>query len=273
MRSTRFPIAASLAALALACVSGDARAQTPLFDHLQCFPVSGASVDAVPKSFTADLAPEQTPPFAPAPGCRVRPVPRFLCIDVAKENVEPSGATLPVNGSPTRDYLCYDVKCPKNAPGLVDDVVTDQFGEHRISTRASKYLCAPAIHGPAPRPTAAPCSPDGAGQCGSGCSGGTRCVYVPASVSIVNVLPVDVVGHDDCRCVPSELACGEAGSVCAVAGPSMLCPAPGEQCDPATCTCQATGGVACGTIVCPVGQVCCNPLANLCTDLGTPCVQ
>jgi hypothetical protein len=274
VKPNRLWIVAPLGTLALVCVSTVARAQIPLFDHLQCFPVTGGNASPVPKTITADLVPEQSPPFAAAPGCRVRPKPRLLCIDVAKENVQPPGATLPLNGEPTRDYLCYDVKCPKTTAGLVNDIVTDQFGEHRITTRASKYLCVPAIHGPSPRPTAAPCSQNGAGQCGAGCGAGDRCLFVPSGVSIVNFYPIDVVGHDDCRCVPSELACGNASpSICAVVGPSLLCPASSEECDPQTCACQAAGGVPCGTTVCPVGKVCCNPLLDICTDPGGICVQ
>ena len=55
-----------------------------------------------------------------------------------------------------RDYLCYDVKCPTPTSGLAGQVVSDQFGEHVVTTRTSSTLCVPAISGPVPRPTAAP---------------------------------------------------------------------------------------------------------------------
>ncbi len=33
------------------------------------------------------------------------------------------------------------------------------------------------------------------------------------------------------------------------------------------------GGVVCGSIRCPEGKVCCNPLMDLCTAPGEACIQ
>jgi len=280
MKPSRPLISSLIAAAVLVIASAVARAQTPLFDHLQCFPVSGSNLSSAPSSLTADLIPAQAPPFAPAPGCRVRTSPRLLCVDVAKENVQPPGSTLPVSGEPTRDYLCYDVKCPKPAGGLAGAVVTDQFGEHRITTRPSKYLCVPAIHGPAPRPTAAPCNQLGGGQCSDTCPGADRCLFVPSGFEVVNspLFPVDIIGANDCRCVPPEVGCESVGSasICALAGSSLLCPDRDQHCtvDLGACSCQVGGpGESCGTTTCPAGQVCCNSLMNICADPGQVCAQ
>jgi hypothetical protein len=223
-------------------LAGLAEAQLPVPDHLQCFPVSAARELGRPKAFIADLAPTDSPPFALATGCRITPKPKFLCIDVDKQNVQPSGATLPVTGDATRDYLCYKVKCP-NAGGLTGAIVTDQFGEHVITTKPSKYVCAPALYGPAPRPTAAPCNDLGGGQCSDTCPGGQQCLFVPSDFEVVGPpWPVDVFGTNDCRCVPGDFAClNLSPAVCAVAGPGALCPDASQTCvssGPGACACQ-----------------------------------
>ena len=224
---------------AMLIATGDASAGVP-FDHLQCYrlkdPLQGRGV-------TADLNPEQTPPFALAPGCKVKFPAKLFCTDVEKTNVQPPGVTLPIGGETTRDFLCYAVRCPKPDGGLPSLAVADQFGERTITVRPSKYLCAPAIRGPAPRPTPRPCADLGGGQCSDVCGGGgDECLFVPQGFELVG-LPggPDIVGMDDCRCVPSILRCGSSAAVCATTGgEGGLCPAAGEQCteNGTSCTCQ-----------------------------------
>jgi hypothetical protein len=271
--------ASLLVAIAVAALlPGVAAAQTSVFDHLQCFQIKAAPGTPAPARLTADLRPEQAPPFAVAPGCRVKTKPRLLCIDVAKENLQPSGWTLPVSGTTARDYLCYDVKCPPPAGGLAGDVVTDQFGEHVITTRTTKTLCVPAIHGPAPRPTAAPCGAPGSAQCSDTCPGNYRCLFVPETFDLVGVpgIPIDIPGTNDCRCVPPELACGtSSGSLCTTVGPQLLCPVAGDLCfsNPAEgCGC-VNPDIVCGSVHCPSGTVCCNPVRSICVPPGLACTQ
>jgi hypothetical protein len=266
--------AATLVAIVVSSVAaGTAHAQSPVFDHLQCFRIRSSATSPVPSTLGVDLQPEQVPPFTVAAGCRVKTKPRYLCIDVAKQNVRPAGWTLPVNGETARDYLCYDVKCPKPAGGLADDIVSDQFGEHAVTTGASSTLCVPAVPGPVPRPTAAPCNDAGGGQCSDTCSGGYQCRFVPAGFDLIGspAVPIDIPGTNDCRCVPPNVACGNGQvSVCAVAGDDLLCSNSRDRCEPSTCTCEPGD---CGGRICPTGTVCCNPLMQICTPPGVACIQ
>jgi hypothetical protein len=265
--------ATSLAILIVSIASRTADAQAPVFDHLQCFRITSSATSPVPPVLTADLRPERIPPFAVAAGCKVKTKPRSLCIDVAKENVQPPGSTLPVSGETARDYLCYDVKCPTPTSGLAGQVVSDQFGEHVVTTRTSSTLCVPAISGPVPRPTAAPCSDLGGGQCSDMCPGGYQCLFVPAGFDLVGspVIPIDIPGTDDCRCVPPNVACAHAQApLCRVAGDDLLCGDRDDRCDPSTCTCEPAD---CGGRTCPAGTVCCNPLMQICTPPGVACIQ
>lgn len=265
----------TLFALVVSVAPSVAGAQ-PVFDHLQCFQISSRTSVPLPAVLTVDLRPEQLPPFAVAAGCKVKPKPRSLCIDVAKENVQPSGWTLPVTGETARSYLCYAVKCPTPTGGLTGAVISDQFAEHLVTTRAKSTLCLPAISGPVPRPTAAPCNDAGGGQCSDTCPGGYQCRFVPAGFDLIGspAVPIDIHGTDDCRCVPSNVACGNGqAAVCAVAGDELLCSNSSERCEPITCTCVPDGPVDCGGRLCPPGTVCCNPLMQICTPPGVSCVQ
>ncbi len=227
-------------ALPILLLATSASAQTPVFDHLQCFRLK----DGLKRSpLQADLDPEQAPPFALAPGCKVKFPAKLFCIDVDKTNVQPPGTTLPISGDTTRDFLCYAVRCPTPAGGLPTLTVSDQFGERTITVKPSKYLCAPAIKGPAPQPTPRPCADLGGGQCSDTCGGGDQCLFVPQGFELVGIpgFP-DIVGMDDCRCVPSSLRCEQlAAAVCAVTGgDGGLCPNAGEQCtvNGNMCACQ-----------------------------------
>jgi hypothetical protein len=261
-------------ALVLLLFASGASAQTSVFDHLQCFPLKDA-LRSTP--LHADLEPEQAPPFALAPGCRVKFPAKFLCVDVAKTNVQPPGTTLPIGGDTTRDFLCYAVRCPTPAAGLPTLTVSDQFGERTVRVRPSKYLCAPAINGPAPRPTSRPCADLGGGQCSDTCDGGDECLFVPQGFELVGVPAFpDIVGTDDCRCVPSSLRCDALpAAVCTVTGgDGGLCTDASDQCAATggACACQpAAGGGPCGSTTCPPGTVCCNPLDGICTPPGEAC--
>ncbi len=260
-----------LLVVAACLVAGNADAQTSVFDHLQCHKLK----DGLRRSsVTADLNPEQAPPFALAPGCRVKFPAKLFCIDVEKTNVEPPGTTLPISGNTTRDFLCYAVRCPTPAGGFPTLTVSDQFGERTITVKPSNYLCAPAIEGPAPRPTPRPCG-DGGGQCNAVCGGTDDCLFVPQGFELAGVpgFP-DIVGMNDCRCVPSSLRCENLpAAVCAVSGgDGGLCPSATEQCamTGTSCACQS-GTVQCGTTTCPPGMVCCNPLMDLCAPPDVYC--
>lgn len=267
-----------LVLIVVAVTGGAASAQSPVADHLQCFQIKSSARTPVPSKLTADLHPADDPPFPVAAGCRVKTKPRLLCIDVAKQNVQPPGGwTLPVSGDAAREYLCYDVKCPPPAGGLVGGIVTDQFGEHVVTTRVTRTLCVPAIHGPMPRPTAAPCGDAGSGQCSDECPGQYRCLFVPAGFDLIDFpsIPIDIIGANDCRCVPPTFACADVpGGACHVT--AALCPNAGDACvvgGPSGCSCQPAAPAPCGSVSCPVGTVCCDPLHGICAPPGYACTQ
>jgi hypothetical protein len=178
--------------LVTALVAPTALAQP--FDHLQCFKLRDTLARA---NATADLAPEQNPPFPLAPGCRIKLPAKYFCVDVAKQNLQPPPA-LPIGGDDARDYFCYKVACPKNASaprGGMPLEAEDQFGRRTVFIKTSPFFCAPArkvVTTPTPTPTPTPnnvgCGQLPPGQCSLGDCG-------PISDCVLGVGGI-------CRCEP-----------------------------------------------------------------------
>src|SRR5262249_41419654 len=113
-----------------------------------------------PGMWTADLVPEQMPPFVVEPGCKIKSPARYFCIDVEKTNVAPT-PPLQVVGLKAQDYLCYVLSCPVPVP-TPSLPVADQFGQGTTQIRKNqKLICAPAykVGVPTPTPTATPTPP------------------------------------------------------------------------------------------------------------------
>lgn len=117
-------------------LAGAAHAQTP--DHLQCFKIKDSAAKA---SYTADITPSD-PAFAGLePGCTVQLPARLLCVDAVKSNVDPAPPGAP-EGVPLQKFLCYKTKCAKfSASGDL----SDQFGDHSVTTKSGGLLCAPVV--------------------------------------------------------------------------------------------------------------------------------
>jgi hypothetical protein len=79
-----------------------------------------------------------------------------------------------------------------------------------------------------------------------------------------------------CRCVPNS---NDGGSTNPTDGgrcvENVLCTTTSHW-DPNLCRCVPNdtdaGGPACGAMVCPTGDYCCNPLQSLCAPIGAACV-
>jgi len=139
MKRTSFTVRVGLLAALIMSLPATATAQ-PIFDHLKCYKIIDPP-SPIP-AYTADLLPEQLPPFNLAPGCLIKMPARLFCIDVEKSNVNPP-PPLQVNGANARDYLCYRVTCPPvSDPKKVH--VKDQFGERTIAIKPPRFVCAPA---------------------------------------------------------------------------------------------------------------------------------
>jgi hypothetical protein len=138
-------------------------------------------------TFTADLVPEQSPPFPIEPGCRIKLPAKLFCTDVRKTNVQPA-PPLQVDGADARDYFCYAVSCP-SAPVADDLQLRDQFGNRLVTVKSAKMLCAPAEPVPSPTSTAVNCQLAAFPACDGVCSGppsgcvplGNACVCVQST--------------------------------------------------------------------------------------------
>jgi hypothetical protein len=208
-------------------VSTPASAQ-PAFDHLQCFPIKDSLARG---AATADLVPEQGPPFATQSGCTIKLPARYYCTDVRKENLQPPPASS-VGGGDARDYFCYRLACPRGTGPAVGAglFAEDQFGGRTITLRKGTLFCVPAVR-PTPTPTPAPtpdsdpgCSFDGE-QC-QGVCGTFACLYDP--------------NQNRCICpAVFDIACDQfAQGTCG----GHLCRRPDESCFPDP---QSTLGPGC----------------------------
>lgn len=219
MNRTRI-VAVFLGALALL---GSERAYAQLiFDHLQCFRIT----DSLPRGIsTADLTPEQIPPFVQQLGCRIRRPARLFCIDVDKSNVSPPPPSM-IRGTNNRDFLCYRLTCPGRR--IMSLPVEDQFGPRTIVVRNSQYLCVPAIKSgvppaatptpslaptPTPQPTVTACPQ----QCVGGTSRGLPCV-------VNGDCPGGTCTVPPCCCAASGAPACTVDADCAPFGTVCTCP-------------------------------------------------
>jgi hypothetical protein len=223
-------------------------AAQPAFDHLQCFAIR----DRQPRAqYTAELLPEQAPPFSVAPGCRIIVPARYACIDVEKRNVNPP-APLAIGGEDARDYLCYRVHCPRGIPD--PDVINfaDQFGSRPVQIKRARYLCAPAFkpgvptrtptNAPTPTPGGATSTPGGATQTPGGATPTPGpCALTPGQFgtcggSCPNAGDECLPNGPQCEC-RSPTACGPTSlGVC-----DGTCPNPNDTCSgfgPNGCVCM-----------------------------------
>lgn len=214
------------------------------FDHLQCFKLR----DTLARGrATADLVPEQQPPFPLAPGCKIKLPAKYFCIDVAKQNLQPPPA-LPIGGDDARDYFCYRVACPRSASmprgGMALDA-EDQFGRRTVFIKTSPFFCAPArkvVATPTPTRTPTP-TPTAGGGCGQ---------LPPGQCSLGDCGPNSdcVLGVGGfCRCEPPT--------------PTPRPPTPGPGfCNtahpPCVCNAGVCGGSGCG------GFSACQAINNVC---------
>ena len=116
-------------------------------DHLYCL----SSTDRTTPNLkvTADLLPEQNPPFNDQ-NCRIRLRASNLCVPAEKLNVrtrrgEPV-TTFPIAADDARAQLCYQLRCPPEGPrgsGFRLEV-EDQLGPRVIEIRRADYFCQPA---------------------------------------------------------------------------------------------------------------------------------
>lgn len=119
-------------------------------DHLYCL----SSTDRTTPNLkvTADLLPEQNPPFDDQ-NCRIRLRSSNLCVPADKRNVrtrrgEPV-TTFPIDADDARAQLCYQLRCPPEGPrgsGFRLEV-EDQLGRRVIEIRRADYFCQPANFG------------------------------------------------------------------------------------------------------------------------------
>jgi hypothetical protein len=225
--------------LVLVCAAAVAQPE-PAFDHLQCFRIKDALARGLA---TADLVPQQSPPFVTQHGCKIKLPARHYCTAVSKQSLEPP-PTHPVAGPDVHEFLCYDVRCERGVDPGSAITVEDQFGSRTVtlSRARGRRLCVPAVRpqltptpptptAPTPTPTIGadpPCFWDGQ-QCQGSCSMGP-CVYDGA--------------QNKCVCPAAfDLACDQfALGACA----GHLCFAPGQVCVPGS---QPTVGLGCHCVV------------------------
>lgn len=236
----RSPLLPVVALLATTLCATAAFAQP--FDHLQCFKLRDTLARG---NATANLVPEQQPPFPLAPGCKIKLPAKYFCIDVAKQNLQPPPA-LDVGGDDTRDYFCYRVACPKSTSmprGGMPLEAEDQFGRRTVFIKTSPFFCAPArkvvatptpTRTPTPTPTAAGvgCGQLAPGQCSLGdCGSFSDCV-------------LGIGGF--CRCEPPTPTPTPGLSSCTTAHA------------PCVCNAGVCGGSGCG------GISACQAINNVC---------
>jgi hypothetical protein len=135
-------VAGTLVTLSLALTIPAHGSPVPVFDHLKCFQIKD---DLGRRTIlTADLTPQQNPPFANQ-NCKIKLPASHLCVDTSKSNVQnPDGTPftpVEIETKPARDYLCYHMKCDKEA--VVFDG-TDQFGNRSVRSKKADYFCVPA---------------------------------------------------------------------------------------------------------------------------------
>jgi hypothetical protein len=138
---TLIRLAAAAFGLPLLTTGAHAGRLEPVFDHLKCFEIT----DRLSRTaLTADLTPEQSPPFDDQ-RCRIELPASHFCTPTAKSDVRTRGGdaypTLAVAAGETRDFLCYRLRCAKERESVT---TTDQFRSREISTRRSDFFCAPA---------------------------------------------------------------------------------------------------------------------------------
>lgn len=276
MRKLRFFLAVAFCVAVLLPALSYAQAGSP-FDHLKCYKIKDPQTKA---QYTADLVPQQMPPFDIETGCVIGVPAKLFCIPVQKTNVKPT-APQSVNGKDAQDYLLYKIKCPKLATAVVIKGgmpldVTDQFGARTILVGKHQLLLVPAFkmnnlcHSQTD-PTASTC----AGDCEDP---NQKCVQVPGTTDCRCESPcgLDATGQCDgicpdstqkcefvqiggavrCSCTPPVDGCHiDAAGVCG--GP---CPNPDEKCvaDSAAgiCRCEKPCGFT-GIRMC--GGLCPNP--------------
>jgi hypothetical protein len=117
-------------------------------DHLHCFSNSDLTVPNL--KATADLLPEQSPPFD-VQNCRIRLRSSNVCVPATKLNVRDRDGepypTLPIAGPSTRPYVCYGLRCPPESPkGTGSELeVEDQLGRRTIVIKRADFFCQPAV--------------------------------------------------------------------------------------------------------------------------------
>ncbi len=124
-------------------------AQTPLYDHLECFRLRAHDTPWTANAHSGDplalgVPPAFAPPFIPLEsGCELvlggRASPQELCVAVDKSPNRP-----PTGSNVVDAYACYDLKCRRSAKGA-DVPLTDQFGSGSVVLREGRRtLCVPA---------------------------------------------------------------------------------------------------------------------------------
>lgn len=98
--------------------------------------------------------------------------------------------------------------------------------------------------------------------CTGDCDGDWQ-VAVPDLVTAVSV----VLGDLDRAACPS-VACEDDGTASVACVVTAVDDALRSRCQP-----PPIGREVCGAVLCPPGEVCCNPLYNLCTPPGLACIQ
>lgn len=207
-----------------------ARAQGfAVFDHLKCYNIKDLRT---PGQWTADLFPEQMPPFAAELDCTIKSPAKLFCIDVRKNPVGAPTPPLQVVGAKAQDYLCYKVKCANGA--LLTLGVADQFGSGNITiAKRPRYVCAPAYKTGFPTPTF---SPTPANPC-------------PSPTQTPNTMPT--------ACPLQCIAGPNNGGPCSTMAQSG-CPA--GTCAVPSCCCFGNGTPNCiSTMQCPGADVCICP--------------
>ncbi len=124
----------AMAVLAWILMQAVVTAEAQVADHLECYGIKDSAGKA---SYVADLN-----GLAVEPGCEITVPAKLICVGTTKTNVQPA-PPIDGDGAEQSRVVCYKVKCPKQELPAV--AWTDQFGARTLTTKKSKYVCAPDL--------------------------------------------------------------------------------------------------------------------------------